>query len=83
MAHQPFADVLPAWSLGELEGAEIPAGVVTVGSNRQWAWFGDVQTLAYGRGRLSFYHYRPHHAPPGDPVAMTLLRNLVDWLGAA
>ncbi len=80
VADEPFAEVLPAWSLRELPGAEIPAGVVTVGSARQWAWFADVQTLPFGRGRLTFYHYQPHRAPNDDPVAQALLRNLASWL---
>src|SRR6185437_11086530 len=39
VADEPFAEVLPATSLRELSGAEIAAGVVTVGSDRAWAWF--------------------------------------------
>jgi hypothetical protein len=81
IADEPYAEVLPAWSLRELPGADIPAGVVTVGANRAWAWFADVQTLPLGTGRVTLYHYQPHRAPADDPVGIHLLANLVDWLG--
>jgi hypothetical protein len=83
VAHEPFADVLPEWSLHELPGAQSAAGVITVGAGSQWAWFADVQTVPLGNGLVTFYQYRPHRAPRGDVVAAYLLRNLTDSLVGA
>lgn len=83
VAHEPFADVLPEWSLHELPGAESAAGVITVGAGSQWAWFADVQTVPLGYGLVTFYQYRPHRAPRGDVVADHLLRNVIDSMVGA
>jgi hypothetical protein len=83
VAHEPFADVLPEWSLRELAGAQGAAGVITVGAASQWAWFADVQTVPIGSGSLTLYQYRPHRAPRGDAVALRLLTNLASFVRAS
>lgn len=80
LADDAFADVLPAWALAELPGAEIPAGCFTVpDGGRAFLWRGSVQTLPFGRGRLTVYQLRASHRQ-GGALGRYLLDTLCAWL---
>jgi hypothetical protein len=80
LADGAFAEVLPAWALEEIPGATIMAGCFTVpDGGRAFLWQASVQTLPFGRGRLTFYQLQAHHRH-GGALGRYLLDTLSAWL---
>jgi hypothetical protein len=80
LADSAFAELLPAWAAEELPGAEIVAGCFTVpDGGRAFLWRGSVQTLPFGKGRLTLYQLAvvSRH---GGALGRYLLDRLVGWL---
>ena len=82
LADEPFAEVLPTWALAELPGADVLAGGFTMPDGGPgFLWRATVQTLRYGRGRLTFYQLVL--GPGGGALGRYLLNRLPAWLGGS
>lgn len=80
LADGVFAEVLPAWAVEELPGANVLAGCFTVpDGGRGFLWRASVQTLAFGRGRLTLYQLGIG-TRAGGALGRHLLDGLVRWL---
>jgi hypothetical protein len=80
LADSTFAEVLPAWAVEEVPGAEVLAGCFTVpDGGRGFLWRAHVQTLPFGRGRLTLYQLRVGQRAGGE-LGAWLLDRLVGWL---
>jgi hypothetical protein len=81
LADSTFAEVLPAWAVEELPGAEVLAGCFTVpDGGRGFLWRASVQTGPLGRGRLTLWQLALGQRQ-GDALGRYLLDGLVSWLG--
>jgi hypothetical protein len=82
LADATFAEVLPAWALEEIPGAEILAGCFTVpDGGRAFLWRGSIQTLPFGQDRLTFWQLGLG-GRQGGALGAYLLDRLVGWLGS-
>jgi hypothetical protein len=80
LADSVLSEVLPAWTLEELPGAEVLAGCFTVPDGGQaFLWRGSVQTVPFGKGRLTFWQFGLG-AQRSSALAAYLLDRLVGWL---
>jgi hypothetical protein len=80
LADEVFAEVLPAWAVAELPGAEIAAGCFTVpDGGRGFLWRASVQTVPLGRGRLTLCQLALAKRA-GGALGGYLLDALVRWL---
>ena len=80
LADSDFAEVLPAWVVEELPGAEVLAGCFTVpDGGRGFRWRASVQTRAFGRGRLTLCQFGIGQRQ-GGALGRYLLDALVGWL---
>jgi len=80
LAGSTFAEVLPAWAAEELPGAEVVAGCFTVPDNgRGFLWRASVQTMPFGRGRLTLCQFGIGQRR-GGALGRYLLETLVGWL---
>jgi hypothetical protein len=80
LAGAELAEVLPAWALAKLAGARALAGCFAVpDGGRGFCWRATVQTLPFGRGRLTVWQLRvgPRR---GGGLGRHLLDALVDWM---
>jgi hypothetical protein len=80
LAGEFYGDVVPRHVLSEL-GGEVLAGSLRNSDPRtdvpRILWYGDVETVAHGRGRLLFCQYRCFAQAHHDPLAGRLLVNLL------
>ena len=80
LADSTFAEVLPAWVAEELPGAEVLAGCFTVpDGGRGFLWRASVQTLPFGKGRLTLCQLQVGQRL-GGALGRHLLERLVGWL---
>jgi hypothetical protein len=80
LADSTFAEVLPAWAVEELPGAEILASCFTVpDGGRGFLWRASVQTLPFDRGRLTLCQFQLGQRQ-GGALGRYLLDTLADWL---
>jgi hypothetical protein len=80
LADATFAEVLPAWAVEELSGAEVLAGCFTVpDGGRGFLWRASVQTLPFGRGRLTLWQLAVGKRQ-GGALGRYLLDGLASWL---
>jgi hypothetical protein len=80
LADGVFAEVLPAWAIEELPGAEIVAGCFTVpDGGRGFLWQASLQTLPLGRGRLTLCQLQLGQRH-GGALGGYLLDTLLAWL---
>jgi hypothetical protein len=80
LADSVFAEVLPAWVVEELPGADVLAGCFTVpDGGRGFLWRASVQTMPFGRGRLTLCQLGIGQRQ-GGALGRYLLDALVDWL---
>jgi hypothetical protein len=79
LADDAFSEILPAWALEEIPGAEILAGCFSLpDGGPSFLWRATVQTLAYGAGRLTFWQ-PVVGAHAGGALGGHLLRMLLSW----
>jgi hypothetical protein len=80
LADGTFAEVLPAWAMVELPGAEVLAGCFTVpDGGRGFLWRASVQTLPFERGRLTLWQLSSGPGRGGE-LGRHLLHTLTGWL---
>ena len=80
LADSTFAEVLPAWAAEELPGAEVLAGCFTVpDGGRGFLWRASVQTMPFGRGRLTICQLQVGQRQ-GGALGRYLLDALVGWM---
>ncbi|MCC6177500.1 MAG: hypothetical protein IT305_19550 [Chloroflexi bacterium] len=83
IADSAFAEVLPAWTLDELPGADVAAGCFMMPDGGPgFLWRATVQTLSYGRGRVTLCQLRigPRR---GGALGRELYRRLAEMIGDA
>jgi beta-galactosidase len=85
LAGEAYADVLPHYVMTEL-GGEVFAGSFRNTQTRLEApamiWYSDVEVIPFGRGQLLFCQYRLFDRAAHNPLAGTLLANLLRVAGA-
>ena len=80
LADGVFSEVLPAWVVEELPGAEVAAGCFTVpDGGRGFLWRASVQTMPLGAGRLTLWQLGLGRRQ-GGALGQYLLDMLVGWL---
>jgi hypothetical protein len=81
VADSVFAEVLPAWAVEELPGAEVLAGCFTVpDGGRGFLWRASVQTMRFGQGRLTLCQFGIGERRDGA-LGRYVLDALVGWGG--
>lgn len=79
VAGEIHADLLPAWSLARLPGAQVAAGFAQIpGTSTQWKFFADIQSVPHGKGRILFHQYRMWDKIGTSALADALFANLAD-----
>lgn len=79
VAGEVHADLLPAWSLARLPGAQVAAGFAQIpGNSTQWRFFADIQSVPHGKGRILFHQYRMWDKLGTSALADALFSNLAD-----
>lgn len=79
VAGEVHADLLPAWSLARLPGAQVAAGFAQIpGTSTQWKFFADIQSVPHGKGRIMFHQYRMWDKLGSSALADALFSNLAD-----
>lgn len=79
VAGEVHADLLPAWSLARLPGANVSAGFAQIpGTSTQWKFFADIQSVPHGKGRILFHQYRMWDKLGTSALADALFANLAD-----
>ena len=83
LADSVFAEMLPAWALEELPGADVLAGCFTVpDGGRAFLWRASVQTVPFGQGRLTLWQLALGQRQ-GGALGRYLLDRLVEWCASA
>lgn len=79
VAGEVHADLLPAWSIARLPGAQVAAGFAQIpGTSTQWKFFADIQSVPHGKGRILFHQYRMWDKLGSSALADALFANLAD-----
>ncbi|MCB9496482.1 MAG: hypothetical protein H6686_06300 [Fibrobacteria bacterium] len=79
VAGEVHADLLPAWSLARLPGAQVAAGFAQIpGTSTQWNFCADIQSVPHGKGRIVFHQYRLWDKLGSSALADALFSNLAD-----
>jgi hypothetical protein len=80
LADATFAEVLPAWAVEELPGAEVLAGCFTVpDGGRGFLWRASLQTFPLGHGHLTLCQLRLGRRQ-GGALGDYLLETLLAWM---
>jgi len=81
VATEVYADLLPAWSLSRVPGAQDVAGFAELDSGSgSWDLLADIQILPYGKGRILFYQYDIFQKLGETALADALFGNLADFV---
>ena len=79
VAGEVHADLLPAWSIARLPGAQVAAGFAQIpGTSTNWNFFADIQSVPHGKGRIVFHQYRMWDKLGTSALADALFSNLAD-----
>ncbi len=78
VAGEVFADLLPAWTLGRLPGAQVASGFAQLSPTGHWQFKADIQTVPHGKGRLMFHQFRMWDKLGTLALADALFANLAD-----
>jgi len=79
VAGEVHADLLPAWSIARLPGAQVAAGFAQIpGTSTHWNFFADIQSVPHGKGRIVFHQYRMWDKLGTSALADALFSNLAD-----
>lgn len=80
LAGEAYVDVLPWYVMSELGGSVLAGSLRNTQTRREppaMLWYSDIEAVPLGRGTLLFCQYRVFDAAHDNPLAATLLRNLL------